>query len=820
MLVDVKDEVLAGEPLYNIKDAAGEITDGNVKIELGTEVLEEGTPLNKALLDKVTQNLIAYNVLDKYEDEVDEITGYTSGTENIFNSTQSQVESIALLDNDNVVVAFRDVANGYFGTFMIFDQEGNIVKDKVAFNSNSILYENIVKLKNGNFMIVYRNNVSDNYYGAFVIYDQDGNLVKSETKFSTSKSDYVSASIMENGNVFMACQGYTANSLSYGTFVIYDQDGNLVKGETIFNQGTTYSISVTGLKNGNVLVAYRKYGGSADDTGVFKIYNPNGELVKDTTTFNSTQIDRTKAATLKNGNVFIMFRDPNGLKVNAFVIYDEQGNLIKEKTSATAYDVNYFHCSAMENGNVLITFPENASYVKGCFAIYTSTGEIVQSQTYFNDNYTYECVGIETSKRSLFFAYRDYITSTDQRGSVIVFAPAILYNRNYKINGIGEPVLGEKLNIWNKSLDKTKTYLDYRIASGMCVTLANGNILQIYYDSTDSKPKYLVLDTDGNVIKEPVAYTSVTTSTMYACRLANDYVAIAYQNANSGARIQLLTPDGMSLYGSGFGVATATAIRSEGVKIAGLPNGNIFIVWSDTAGRTYYKITNTSGTEVKEQTTVSSTSYFWVGNLSGGKVVVGWTYDVSSGTDSTKFRIYKQDGSAYSAEMSVASTYSYKSGMIALGNDNFVIFIDNSYYFYNGANLQKSGTYAESTSTRPEAVKTKEGDIVTLYFSYRNSKYDGYYTIIDKTGNITKKDIIWGETDSTIYATPTNDGGVFVGYSPLTKDRMIALFLSRTNFVNTSKNSINGKPIDTILLEGFYQAIYDGEQYIAKEVGV
>ena len=345
MLVDVKDEVLAGEPLYNIKNAAGEITDSNVKIELGTEVLEEGTPLNKALLDKVTQNLIAYNVLDKYEDEVDEITGYTSGTENIFNSTQSQVESIALLDNDNVVVAFRDVANGYFGTFMIFDQEGNIVKDKVAFNSNSILYENIVKLKNGNFMIVYRNNVSDNYYGAFVIYDQDGNLVKSETKFSTSKSDYVSASIMENGNVFMACQGYTANSLSYGTFVIYDQDGNLVKGETIFNQGTTYSISVTGLKNGNVLVAYRKYGGSADDTGVFKIYNPNGELVKDTTTFNSTQIDRTKAATLKNGNVFIMFRDPNGLKVNAFVIYDEQGNLIKEKTSATAYDVNYFHCS-------------------------------------------------------------------------------------------------------------------------------------------------------------------------------------------------------------------------------------------------------------------------------------------------------------------------------------------------------------------------------------------------------------------------------------------------------------------------------------------
>lgn len=801
MLVDVKDEVLAGEPLYNIKDAAGEITDSNVKIELGTEVLEEGTPLNKALLDKVTQKLIAYNVLANYEDETDEITGYANGLPVTFTTGIPSYISTILFENGNIFVAYRNVSDSK-AYFVIIDSNGNIIKNETEIELSYSNYLMARLLKNGNVFIAAEN-------GYFIIYDQNGNVVKEESRYYNASTTYLSVAVMESGNVLITFTGAS----NYGYWAIYDQEGNELKTASTFKTGTTQHISATPLPNGNAFVAYLDNVSTSNRRGKFVIFSEN-ELVKAETIFDSSDTQLINTITTKNGNVFIVYSDNSSSKFGYFMVYDQDGNLVKEKTAFSAATTNYLSASVLENNNVVISYAKGST---GSYTIYNELGETTQSETAFRDGNTgYNSVA-ETKNKDLLFTFYN---SLNNRGDFVIASSLKTYNRNFQIQGIGEPVLGEKLNIWNKSLDKEKKYLDFQVTTGMCVTLANGNILQIYYDSTDSKPKYLILDTDGNVIKEPYAYTSVNTSTMYACRLANDYVAIAYQNANSGARIQLLTPDGMSLYGSGFGVATATAIRSEGVKIVGLPNGNIFIVYADTAGRTYYKITNTSGTEVKEKTSVSSTSYFWVDNLSDGKVVVGWSYDVASGTDSTKFRIYQQDGTTYSSEISVASTYNYKSGMVALNNDNFIIFIDNMYYFYNGVNLQKSGTYTESNSTRPIAVETAEGDVIVLYFARRNSKYDGYYTVIDKAGNITKKDIIWGETDTTILATPTNDGGVFVGYSPLTDDRMIALFLSRTNFVNTSKNSINGKPIDTILLEGFYQAIYDGEQYIAKEVGV
>lgn len=52
-MLEVKDEVLNGEPLYRGKDKNGNILFDEITIEMITEVLQEGTPLNKALFDIV-----------------------------------------------------------------------------------------------------------------------------------------------------------------------------------------------------------------------------------------------------------------------------------------------------------------------------------------------------------------------------------------------------------------------------------------------------------------------------------------------------------------------------------------------------------------------------------------------------------------------------------------------------------------------------------------------------------------------------------------------------------------------------------------------
>lgn len=50
MIYDIKDEILSGDPRYTIQDNEGKAINDNVQITLKTPLLEEGTPLNAALL--------------------------------------------------------------------------------------------------------------------------------------------------------------------------------------------------------------------------------------------------------------------------------------------------------------------------------------------------------------------------------------------------------------------------------------------------------------------------------------------------------------------------------------------------------------------------------------------------------------------------------------------------------------------------------------------------------------------------------------------------------------------------------------------------
>lgn len=54
--LEVQDEVLGAEPRYEIKDNSGNVIATNCSIELITNILQEGTPLNKALFDKIDEN--------------------------------------------------------------------------------------------------------------------------------------------------------------------------------------------------------------------------------------------------------------------------------------------------------------------------------------------------------------------------------------------------------------------------------------------------------------------------------------------------------------------------------------------------------------------------------------------------------------------------------------------------------------------------------------------------------------------------------------------------------------------------------------------
>lgn len=66
MIQDIKDELLADVPKYRMRDSQGNIIQDNIIIEQITEVLQEGTPLNRATLSNIQGDLYSqdrYNVI-------------------------------------------------------------------------------------------------------------------------------------------------------------------------------------------------------------------------------------------------------------------------------------------------------------------------------------------------------------------------------------------------------------------------------------------------------------------------------------------------------------------------------------------------------------------------------------------------------------------------------------------------------------------------------------------------------------------------------------------------------------------------------------
>ena len=72
---NVVDEVLAGEPRYNIKDNGGTAIYSNVQIELATTVTTQGTALNKALFDSIQADLNTRLLVSNKAEQSDMWTG-------------------------------------------------------------------------------------------------------------------------------------------------------------------------------------------------------------------------------------------------------------------------------------------------------------------------------------------------------------------------------------------------------------------------------------------------------------------------------------------------------------------------------------------------------------------------------------------------------------------------------------------------------------------------------------------------------------------------------------------------------------------------
>jgi hypothetical protein len=269
---------------------------------------------------------------------------------------------LALLPNGNVMVLFEEFSSEdvWMG---IFDERGNTVlseKELLDYQVSMDYSAHLVVLPNGNLFFTYVNWVSG--YDCFVIFDQQGSIIKIETVFSTYDDWYsLPAVLLNNGNIMIGVSK-GGNATQY---IIYDSNGDLVKALT--DQDDDFWWEMILLDNGNVGIL-----GQDGSNGILSIVSPNGDSIK------TVNIPYTSAMhpliLLPNGDIMIVCRNSSDAHKGYYVIYDKDANIVKSSTKFADHYVGTPLAAILSDGDVAIVYKAASSFQVAKLAILEGTG--------------------------------------------------------------------------------------------------------------------------------------------------------------------------------------------------------------------------------------------------------------------------------------------------------------------------------------------------------------------------------------------------------------------------------------------------------------
>jgi hypothetical protein len=134
--------------------------------------------------------------------------GNTIKEETIFFSGYFSLERIPfVLNNGNIFLLFRKYRSvgGNSGVsttdYIIFDQNGDIVKDVTTLCPYYIAYKDICQCRNGNILIAYQNSVQFSK-GSIIILDEHGEKIQEEIGFTPTSIKTIKILELENHNIF------------------------------------------------------------------------------------------------------------------------------------------------------------------------------------------------------------------------------------------------------------------------------------------------------------------------------------------------------------------------------------------------------------------------------------------------------------------------------------------------------------------------------------------------------------------------------------------------------------------------------------------
>lgn len=254
MNIEIKDEILTGEPRYRIRDNNGNIIQDNVAIEKTTPVKQEATPINKKLFQDLYNDISPKGIIKSFS-SIKDREGYLlcdGGT--VYKSDYPELyKEITTYDIFKIVTAVEINPTGGTGfegaiaeannVFFIATRYGSNDRSHVWYSHDGYLWGKCVStMPDGNDVLVGALYVNGVYY-IFVVYNKmpsvfygaDLNNLTQAIIYNTSLQ-YLNSFAYNNG-VFSVIVGDTSNEGSGNRKILYSTDG--IKWSEAIVNGTT-----------------------------------------------------------------------------------------------------------------------------------------------------------------------------------------------------------------------------------------------------------------------------------------------------------------------------------------------------------------------------------------------------------------------------------------------------------------------------------------------------------------------------------------------------------------------------------------------------
>ena len=296
-------------------------------------------------------------------------TVISAGSPTVFESADSEWNSVTRLTDTTAIVTYRDNGNSGYGTACILTVSGSSITSgtPVVFESASTYYISVIRLTDTKALVAYQDR-GNSSYGTSVILTISGTSISVGTPvvFESASTEYISADMLTATKAIVV---YRDASPTYGTACILTVSGTSITAVTpvVFESASVYYPSVTALSDTKAIVAYYDAANAQNRPFTAAVLTVSGTSISVGTPANVTTTSGIGAhiaiTALSTTKALIAYQDNGNSGYGTAVVVTVSGTSISAGTPLVlrSADVEYSSAATLTATKAMVVYRDNGN---------------------------------------------------------------------------------------------------------------------------------------------------------------------------------------------------------------------------------------------------------------------------------------------------------------------------------------------------------------------------------------------------------------------------------------------------------------------------